>query len=45
MEMNSRNITAFRQDLKEALKSFEKKYDATISLGTITYSDTQFYGS
>lgn len=45
MEMTNENLNSFREDFKTAVAELEKKYDVTISLGRITYSDERFSAS
>ncbi|WP_026498966.1 hypothetical protein [Butyrivibrio sp. WCD2001] len=42
MEINKNTLTEFRRDFKEAVASLEEKYDVTISLGSISYSENDF---
>lgn len=42
MEITGKNIDAFLKDFNEAMKSIGEKYDVTVSLGRITYTDTEF---
>ena len=42
MIINEGNLTAFRKDFKKAVEELEKKYDVTISLGSITYEEDRF---
>lgn len=34
----------FRQDFKDAVKDLEEKYDIVITLGNISYSESNFHG-
>lgn len=42
MEINNKNLYAFRDDFEKMVQSLQEKYDVTISLGRITYGDEQF---
>lgn len=44
MEINSNNLDAFRADFKQAMQALQEKYDVTISLGRITYTQERFSG-
>ena len=42
MEINDKNLYAFRDDFENAMLSLQEKYGVTISLGRITYGDERF---
>ena len=42
MEINNKNLDAFRDDFEKTMQSLQEKYDVTISLGRITYGDQRF---
>ncbi|MBQ9325547.1 MAG: hypothetical protein IJ246_07240 [Clostridia bacterium] len=42
MEITSETLQRFHEDFSKAVQSLEEKYDCSISLGRITYSDTSF---
>lgn len=43
MEFNSQNIADFMTDFMDAVKDLEKKYDVTVSIGKINYTEDMFY--
>lgn len=44
MELNNTTLDAFRKDFKAAMQPLQEKYDVSISLGRITYSEERFSG-
>lgn len=42
MEMTKAMLKKFRDDFAQSVKELEKEYDVSISLGSISYSDTEF---
>ena len=42
--IDRQTLDNFRQDFKKAMETLEKQYGFIIDLGSITYSDTSFYG-
>lgn len=42
MEMKPKNLDAFRKDFENAVQELQDKYDVTIRLGKITYTDESF---
>ena len=42
MDIDGKMVDAFRADFKEAMKALQEKYDVTISLGRISYSEERF---
>ena len=42
MEINSRTLDEFRMEFGKAVQVLEEKFDCTISLGHITYSEDEF---
>ncbi len=44
MVFNSNNLNNFRKDFSEAMKTLEVKYNVTVSLGKISYSDVSATG-
>ena len=44
MDITSANIKNFRNDLKNSVKELERKYGIAISLGNISYNESEFSG-
>lgn len=44
MNINSKTLKDFREDLKRAVIDLEKKYGVAIELGRITYDEEEFRG-
>lgn len=42
MEINNSNLDSFIKDFKDAMLSLQEKYDVTISLGRISYTEELF---
>lgn len=44
MTIDKQTLQAFREDFKAATAELEKKYNISISLGNISYTETEFHG-
>ena len=44
MDINKKTLGAFRTDFTQAMQALQEKYNVTISLGHITYSEERFTG-
>ena len=44
MDINKESLDAFRADFKQAMQALQEKYDVTVSLGRITYTEERFSG-
>ena len=44
MEINKENLAAFLADFDQTIQVLQEKYDVTISLGRITYTEERFSG-
>ena len=42
MEMTNANFKAFREDFKAAVAALEKKYEVTLTIGSISYTENYF---
>ena len=42
MEINDKNLRAFRNDFMKAVEALEEQYDVSISMGNITYEEERF---